>query len=94
MRALARPASEAPERRGGPARPRLAAFTRNCHRVDKFRTQRRDEIAQSESRFCDDSGATAIEHALIRSRVALVVSLAAPGTRLSGEFSQVSVALK
>jgi pilus assembly protein Flp/PilA len=44
----------------------------------------------------DESGATAIEYALIASliAVALISILGALGTRLSGEFSQVSAALK
>jgi pilus assembly protein Flp/PilA len=46
--------------------------------------------------FTDDSGATAIEYALICSLIALalITALTALGTRLSGEFSQVSGALK
>ena len=44
----------------------------------------------------NESGATAIEYALIASliAVALVTILGSLGTRLSQEFSQVSVALK
>ena len=44
----------------------------------------------------NESGATAIEYALIASliAVALVTILGNLGTRLSQEFSQVSVALK
>ncbi len=44
----------------------------------------------------NESGATAIEYALIASliAVALISILGALGTRLSGEFSQVSAALK
>ena len=44
----------------------------------------------------DQSGATAIEYALISSLIALalVSVLTALGTKLSGEFSEVSVALK
>ncbi len=44
----------------------------------------------------DDSGATAIEYALIASLVALalVTSLTALGTRLSSQFSEVSSVLK
>jgi pilus assembly protein Flp/PilA len=49
------------------------------------------------TKFLNDStGATAIEYALIASliAVALVGILSALGTRLSGEFSEVSSALK
>jgi pilus assembly protein Flp/PilA len=44
----------------------------------------------------DESGATAIEYALIASLIAvfLIGSLAALGSRLSGEFSEVSSALQ
>ena len=44
----------------------------------------------------NESGATAIEYALIASliAVALISILGALGTKLSGEFSEVSVALK
>ena len=44
----------------------------------------------------NESGATAIEYALIASliAVALIAILGALGTRLSGEFSEVSAALK
>jgi pilus assembly protein Flp/PilA len=44
----------------------------------------------------DSTGATAIEYALIASliAVALIGALSALGTRLSGEFSEVSSALK
>jgi len=44
----------------------------------------------------NDSGATAIEYALIASliAVALITILGALGSRLSGEFSEVSAALK
>ena len=44
----------------------------------------------------DQSGATAIEYALMSSLIALalVTALTALGTKLSGEFSEVSVALK
>jgi len=44
----------------------------------------------------DESGATAIEYALISSLIAifLITSLSALGSRLSGEFSEVSAALK
>jgi pilus assembly protein Flp/PilA len=46
--------------------------------------------------FLDNSGATAIEYALIASLVAiaLVTVLGHLGARLSGEFSEVSSALK
>ena len=47
--------------------------------------------------FCvEDSGATAIEYALIASliAIALVTILTNLGTRLSAEFSEVSSALK
>lgn len=46
--------------------------------------------------FDDQDGATAIEYALLASLLAivLVTVLSNLGTRLSGEFSQVSVALK
>ncbi len=46
--------------------------------------------------FADDDGATAIEYALMSSLIALalVTALTALGTRLSGEFSEVSAALK
>ena len=46
--------------------------------------------------YADDAGATAIEYALISSLIALalVVALSALGTQLSGEFSEVSAALK
>jgi pilus assembly protein Flp/PilA len=46
--------------------------------------------------FADDSGATAIEYALIASliAVALVTVLGVLGTRLSQEFSEVSSALQ
>lgn len=44
----------------------------------------------------NESGATAIEYALIASLIAvfLIGSLSALGSRLSGEFSEVSAALK
>jgi pilus assembly protein Flp/PilA len=44
----------------------------------------------------NESGATAIEYALIASliAVALITILGALGSRLSGEFSEVSAALK
>jgi pilus assembly protein Flp/PilA len=44
----------------------------------------------------DESGATAIEYALIASliAIALVAILTSLGGRLSGEFSEVSAALK
>jgi pilus assembly protein Flp/PilA len=44
----------------------------------------------------DESGATAIEYALIASliAIALVTILGTLGTRLSGEFSEVSSALQ
>lgn len=44
----------------------------------------------------DESGATAIEYALISSLIAVFIvgSLQILGTRLSGEFSEVSNALK
>ena len=44
----------------------------------------------------DEDGATAIEYALLASLMALVLVgvLGKLGTRLSGEFSQVSAALK
>lgn len=44
----------------------------------------------------DERGATAIEYALLSSLIAvfIVSSLSALGTRLSAEFSEVSVALK
>ncbi len=44
----------------------------------------------------NESGATAIEYALIASliAVALITILGALGSRLAGEFSQVSAALK
>ena len=46
--------------------------------------------------LADDAGATAIEYALISSLIALalVAVLGALGTQLSGEFSEVSAALK
>lgn len=46
--------------------------------------------------IADDSGATAIEYALLSSfmAIALVIALTNLGTRLSAEFSQVSAALK
>ena len=46
--------------------------------------------------LADDAGATAIEYALISSLIALalVTALTALGTQLSGEFSEVSAALK
>jgi pilus assembly protein Flp/PilA len=44
----------------------------------------------------DDSGATAIEYALIASLIAIAIigGVTALGTRLSAEFSEVSAALK
>lgn len=44
----------------------------------------------------NESGATAIEYALIASLIAVFIvgSLSALGTRLSAEFSEVSAALK
>jgi pilus assembly protein Flp/PilA len=44
----------------------------------------------------NDSGATAIEYALIASLIAIAIigGLTALGTRLSAEFSEVSAALK
>ena len=44
----------------------------------------------------DEAGATAIEYALISSLIALalVAALTALGSQLSGEFSEVSAALK
>jgi pilus assembly protein Flp/PilA len=46
--------------------------------------------------IADESGATAIEYALIASLIAVFIvgSLAALGTRLSAEFSEVSAALQ
>jgi len=46
--------------------------------------------------LADDSGATAIEYALMSSliAIALIASLTALGTRLSSEFVEVSSALK
>jgi len=46
--------------------------------------------------LADDSGATAIEYALMSSLIALalVTALTALGSRLSSEFSEVSSALK
>jgi pilus assembly protein Flp/PilA len=46
--------------------------------------------------FSDETGATAIEYALISAliAIALVVGLQNLGTRLSAEFSEVSSALK
>ena len=46
--------------------------------------------------LADQDGATAIEYALLASLMALllVTSLTALGSRLSGEFSEVSAALK
>jgi pilus assembly protein Flp/PilA len=46
--------------------------------------------------FADDSGATAIEYALISAliAIALVTVLGQLGTKLSAEFSEVSSALK
>ncbi len=46
--------------------------------------------------WADNSGATAIEYALMSSLIALAIIsiLTALGTRLSSEFSEVSVALK
>ncbi len=48
------------------------------------------------SLFVDESGATAIEYALIASliAIALVTILGALGTQLSAEFSEVSSAMK
>jgi pilus assembly protein Flp/PilA len=46
--------------------------------------------------FANESGATAIEYALLSSflAIALVTALNALGTRLSAEFSEISSALK
>ena len=46
--------------------------------------------------LANDSGATAIEYALLSSliAVALIASLTALGTRLSSEFVEVSAAMK
>jgi len=46
--------------------------------------------------LADDSGATAIEYALMSSLIALalVTALTALGSRLGSEFSEVSAALK
>jgi len=46
--------------------------------------------------FLNESGATAIEYALIASLIAvfLVASLSALGTRLGAEFNEISSALK
>ncbi len=46
--------------------------------------------------FLDESGATAIEYALLASLLALVLvaALTALGTGMSSEFSEVSAALK
>ena len=46
--------------------------------------------------YSDESGATAIEYALISSliAIALVTILGTLGTRLSAEFSEISSALK
>jgi pilus assembly protein Flp/PilA len=46
--------------------------------------------------IANESGATAIEYALIASLIAVFIvgSLSALGTRLSAEFSEVSAALK
>jgi pilus assembly protein Flp/PilA len=53
-------------------------------------------IKSLKSFVADESGATAIEYALIASliAVALVTVLTNLGTRLSGEFSEISAALK
>jgi len=46
--------------------------------------------------FCDNSGATAIEYALISSLIAvfIIAALSSLGTKLSNEFSEVGNALK
>ena len=46
--------------------------------------------------FADESGATAIEYALMSSLIALVIitAVANLGTQLSGEFSEVSAVFK
>ncbi len=51
---------------------------------------------QIKSFLSNDSGATAIEYALIASLIAVAIigGLTALGTRLSAEFSEVSSALK
>ena len=53
-------------------------------------------LAKFKTFALDDSGATAIEYALIASliAIALVTILGTLGTRLSQEFSEVSSALK
>jgi pilus assembly protein Flp/PilA len=53
-------------------------------------------IRSIKSFIADETGATAIEYALIASlmAVALVTVLSSLGTKLSGEFSEVSSALK
>jgi pilus assembly protein Flp/PilA len=53
-------------------------------------------IKSLKSFVANESGATAIEYALIASLIAvfLIGSLSALGSRLSGEFSEVSAALK
>jgi pilus assembly protein Flp/PilA len=54
-------------------------------------------MAKSIKNFiADESGATAIEYALIGSLIAvfIIASLSALGTKLSSEFSEVSAALK
>lgn len=53
-------------------------------------------LAKIKSFVANESGATAIEYALIASliAIALVTILTNLGTRLSGEFSQISAALK
>ena len=53
-------------------------------------------IKSLKSFVANESGATAIEYALIASLIAVFIigSLSALGTRLSAEFSEVSAALK
>lgn len=53
-------------------------------------------VAKLKAFLVDETGATAIEYALIASliAIALVTILTNLGTRLSKEFSQVSAALK
>ena len=53
-------------------------------------------LAKFKSFVANESGATAIEYALIASLIAipLVTILTALGTRLSAEFSEISSALK
>jgi pilus assembly protein Flp/PilA len=64
--------------------------------MEVFRSRSKDMMKSLKAFAGNESGATAIEYALIASliAVALVGILSSLGTKLSSEFSEVSSALK